>query len=111
MTEKRTKLETDRINALKSERNEIQEFRNRIVNDNATVAHDKLQKKLEFMQANGRLIEEKTEKHQKHEEEKYKERMNFFPFTHGEMLETQRKDINENMKIEIQQEFAKKMRA
>ena len=63
MTEKRTKLETDRINALKSERNEIKEFRNRIVNDNATVAHDKLQKKLEFMQANGRLIEEKTEKH------------------------------------------------
>ena len=47
----------------------------------------KLQKKLEFLDSNQALIEDKMEIIKKHEEEKYNERINYFPFTHGDAIE------------------------
>ena len=54
-----------------------------------------LKQKIDFMTANDELMKTKIEKKTKHEQEKHKERMNYFPFTHGDALESQRKALNE----------------
>jgi len=41
------------------------------------------------------MVVRKMEEVEKHNEEKYLERMNYFPFTHGDAIENQRKEINE----------------
>ena len=44
-------------------------------------------------------------------DEKIQDRMNYFPFTHGELLETQRKQIKENMKVELQENYKARVKA
>ena len=41
------------------------------------------------------MVVRKMEEVEKGNEEKYLERMNYFPFTHGDAIENQRAEINE----------------
>ena len=63
------------------------------------------------MTANNQMMADKTEMLNKQNEDKYLERMNFFPFTHGENIEMQRKEIGENQKQELNELFNKKQEA
>ena len=54
-----------------------------------------LKQKIDFMTANDELMKTKLEKKTKQDQEKHKERMNYFPFTHGDALEKQRQALNE----------------
>ena len=42
----------------------------------------------------------------KHNEEKYADQINYFPFTHGDAIEKQRKEIGEREKGELNENFA-----
>ena len=56
---------------------------------------DKTHKINAFIQANQILKDEKTERHSNEQRMKAIERVNYFPFTHGDMIEKQRKALNE----------------
>ena len=56
---------------------------------------DKTHKINAFIQANQILKDEKSERHSNEQRMKAIERVNYFPFTHGDMIEKQRKALNE----------------
>lgn len=68
---------------------QIKGLKSDLNNDQNRVQQDKLKKKIDFMQANEALKYEKNQKNQLNSEMKAKERMNFFPFTHGDSIEKQ----------------------
>ena len=76
------------------ERQEIREFRDKMVRNKLYLEGDKLQKQLDFVEANGELIGDKLTKSNIQNEERLNERISFFPFTHGEAVENQRAQIN-----------------
>ena len=53
-----------------------------------------------FITANQILKDEKHERHSNDVKLKAIERINYFPFTHGDMIEKQRKALNELQKHE-----------
>ena len=61
---------------------------------------DKVHKTNAFIQANQILKEEKNERQTNELKLKKIERVNYFPFTHGDMIENQRKALNELQKYE-----------
>ena len=61
---------------------------------------DKTHKTNAFIAANQILLDEKTERKDIEKKLKEIERLNFFPFTHGDMIEKQRKALNELQKHE-----------
>lgn len=66
-----------------------------MVQDSYYEATDKLLKKLEFVTVNDKLKQDKAILKDYYESTKARDRMNFFPFTHGELVEKQREQINE----------------
>lgn len=62
---------------------------------------DGLKAKLDFMSANDELMQSKLEKKTKVNEEKHTERMNYFPFTHGDAVERHRATIQEGQKRDL----------
>ena len=61
---------------------------------------DKVHKTNAFIQANQILKDEKNERQTNEQKMKAIERLNFFPFTHGDMIEKQRSALNELQKHE-----------
>jgi len=61
---------------------------------------DKTHKVNAFIQANQILKDEKSERQGNEIKMKAIERVNYFPFTHGDMIEKQRKALNELQKHE-----------
>ena len=61
---------------------------------------DKVHKTNAFIQANQILKDEKNERQTNEQKIKAIERLNFFPFTHGDMIEKQRSALNELQKHE-----------
>ena len=55
------------------------------------------------MSANDELMQSKLEKKTKAEQEKHKDRMNYFPFTHGDLVEEQRSTIQEERKKDLKE--------
>ena len=64
-----------------------------------------LQKKLEFLDSNQALIDDKAQGIKREQEEKNSEQPYHFPFTHGDAIEKQRKQIGEREKVELNQKF------
>lgn len=61
---------------------------------------DKVHKTNAFIEANRILKDEKQERTDNEVRMKSIERVNYFPFTHGDMIEKQRKALNELQKHE-----------
>jgi hypothetical protein len=84
-----------KVENIMDERKDLRDFKKKLMADKMFMHEDKLRKKLEFLNQNEQLINKKVYAKKKHHEEKYKERMNYFPFTHGDAIEKQRKDLAE----------------
>ena len=54
---------------------------------------DKLRKKLEFVSGNESLVSKKVWDTEKEAIEKITDKIDYFPFTHGEAIESQREEI------------------
>ena len=87
------------------ERKEIRDFRDKMIRNKLYMEGDKLQKKLDFVSANGDLIGEKLNLSNVQNEERLNERISFFPFTHGEAVENQRAQINSLQKEDLNRVF------
>lgn len=57
------------------------------------------------MSANDELMTKKLDKAEKYNNEKHMDRMNYFPFTHGDAIEEQRKNLAGTQKIELMEIF------
>ena len=66
---------------------------------------DRRRRRLEFLQGNEVLVQEKQQKVKQDYEQKMQERLNFFPFTHGEQLENQRLILKEIQKEDLQKTY------
>ena len=78
------------------ERKDLKDFRKRLVLDTKQAINDKLLQKIEFMAVNDSLMSDNIEKQLKFNDEKCYEKINYFPFTHGDAIEKQRKQIAED---------------
>ena len=58
-----------------------------MVEERANELEDKSLKQEAFIAANGLLMSEKQQRHIESEKSKALERINYFPFTHGDMIE------------------------
>ena len=74
--------------------------REKMVEEQKYEREDKSYKKEAFIKANGLLQEEKLMRKQKEDKTKALERINYFPFTHGDMIEKQREALQELQKHE-----------
>ena len=93
MQERENELLNEKVDEIMFERRLLRENKKQMVQDQYNFATDKLLKKLEFVSVNDRLKDAKVENKQQMLAEKENERLNFFPFTHGEVLERQREQI------------------
>ena len=87
------------------ERNEIQQWRQKLWEEQQHQARDKQLKQQALLQANQMLIDEKLQKEREHAENKSLERINYFPFTHGDLIEKQRHVLAELQKQELLHSF------
>ena len=71
-----------------------------MVEERANELEDKSLKQEAFIAANGLLMSEKQQRHLETEKSKALERINYFPFTHGDMIEKQRQALQELQKHE-----------
>ena len=71
-----------------------------MVEERANELEDKNLKQEAFIAANGLLMTEKQQRHIDAEKTKALERINYFPFTHGDMIEKQRQALQELQKHE-----------
>ena len=65
---------------------------------------------MDFMSSNDQILIDKIQKQVGENEENLKDRISFFPFTHGEAIEAQRKQMAEIHKKEHQEEYARRAR-
>ena len=93
MQERENELLNEKVDEIMFERRLLRENKKQMVQDQYNFVTDKLLKKLEFVSVNDRLKDAKVENKQQMLAEKENERLNFFPFTHGEVLERQREQI------------------
>ena len=82
------------------EQNLLQYQREQMFEEQTYESEDKVHKTNAFIQANQILKDEKNERQNNDIKMKAIERLNFFPFTHGDMIEKQRKALNELQKHE-----------
>lgn len=75
------------------ERRQVKEFIRKLASDNEFHEGDKLRKKLEFVSGNEKLVAKKVFDTEKEAVEKITEKIDYFPFTHGEAIESQREEI------------------
>ena len=76
-----------KIDKVMGERQDIAKFRQVMTEDAQKAVNDRLAAKVEFMSINDGLMSQKVEKSLKYNDEKYAERMNYFPFTHGDAID------------------------
>lgn len=69
--------------------------------DRLNLMSDEMKQKLEFMSANDELMKSKIEKIAKMKEDKHKDKMNYFPFVHGDAVEDRRSTIQESLKKDL----------
>jgi hypothetical protein len=62
-------------------------------------------KKLEFVSVNDRLVDAKIDKMNNEYLEKENDRINFFPFTHGESIERQRELIKRQQQAALHDQY------
>ena len=67
-----------------------------------------MRKKLEFVVANEELMGTKFTQSQMDNSERLNERINYFPFTHGEAIESQRKEIHDIQKQDLREAFKRR---
>ena len=70
--------------------------------------HAKMNQKMDFMSSNDQILIDKLQKQVGENDENIKDRISFFPFTHGEAIEAQRREMAEIHKKEHQEEHAKR---
>ena len=68
----------------------LEHQRELMVEERLNEIEDAQQKKDAFIKANGLLKDEKAAKKEKQAQEDALDRINYFPFTHGDMIEKQR---------------------
>ena len=78
----------------------LEHQRELMVEERANEIEDKKTKKEAFIKANGLLKEEKAAKKESIAKAEALERINYFPFTHGDMIEKQRSALQELQKHE-----------
>ena len=76
-----------KIDKVMGERHDIAKFRQVMTEDAQKAVNDRLAAKVEFMSINDGLMSQKVEKSLKYDADKYAERMNYFPFTHGDAID------------------------
>lgn len=106
MAEKQNKDLSNKVDKIMSERNQLRDLKKAVLKDTSTKQQTNQLKKLEFLDSNQALIEDKMQGIKKQNEDKYLDQMNYFPFTHGDAIEKQRKEIGEREKIELNEKFA-----
>lgn len=67
----------------------------KILEDQRNLAIDKVLKKQAFLQANQVLVDEKMRAKQNESNQEKMEKVDYFPFTHGDLIENQRKVLSE----------------
>lgn len=87
MAEKQNNKVSNKIDRIIEERKDLKDFRKRIIIDTKQAVNDKLLQKIDFMSANDNIMTEKIQKVLKYNDEKVNEKMNYFPFTHGDAIE------------------------
>jgi hypothetical protein len=108
MAEKNHKDVSTKVDQIMDERQQLKSIARTYLHDKMIIENQKLFQKLEFLDTNQALMDDKALLAQKQNEDKYLERMNFFPFTNGDAIERQRKVIGQRQKEEINQENARR---
>lgn len=80
-----------RVQKLLDEQEDIREFKMRLIYDIKQKNQEKMENRLDFMTANDDLMATKLKKQEKNNNEKYMDRINYFPFNHGDAIEDQRR--------------------
>ena len=85
-------------------------MKHKVLNDISWKQNEKLEAKMQFMKANENLMQKKNEKKSQFIEEKNAEITVHFPFTHGEAIEKQRKDMAKQQKEELLKNYSKQLK-
>ena len=86
----------------------LSERQEKILEDQRNLAIDKVLKKQAFLQANQVLVDEKMRTKQNESNLEKMEKLDYFPFTHGDLIENQRKVLSELQLQEIQRAIREK---
>ena len=89
MAEKQQREINEKVEAIMDERKMLKDFKRRCEIDQKNRKNDKILQKIEFVAQNDNIIAENCIKKLQSEEEKVNQKMNYFPFTHGDALEEQ----------------------
>ncbi|CDW72251.1 UNKNOWN [Stylonychia lemnae] len=108
---KQENKDTVRANKLDKEQREVQMLGDRLKLDQQKFKNDKLRKKLDFLQANEAMLLEKRMQNKMEQEQKLNDRLNYFPFTHGDTIEQQRQMIKDLQKQELIEQYQRKAEA
>lgn len=73
----------------------------RLKEDRERFKSDKLRKKLDFLSANEAMLLEKRMVRESEVQQRLMDRLNYFPFTHGDQIEQQRQMIRDIQKNEL----------
>ena len=98
MNEKHEKNINEKIEEIMEERKILKDFRKRCVIDRMNKENDKKLQKIELLTQNDRIMSENIVKKLKVHDEKVNEKINYFPFTHGDALEKQQSEVRNQMK-------------
>lgn len=69
------------------DRNVNRQFTKKLISDREFQEGDKLRKKLEFVAGNEALVTKKVAGFEQEMSDKFAEKIDYFPFTHGEAIE------------------------
>lgn len=89
----------------------MSKWRSRLWQEQMHEAKDKKMKQQALLEANGMLIAEKSTKQKEDAQNRSLERINFFPFTHGDLIEKQRHVLGELQKQELLKNFKERKAA
>eukprot|EP00347_Sterkiella_histriomuscorum_P003736 403363144 len=98
----------NKLYKLESEQKEVQMQTERLKMDQQRFKSDKLRKRFDFLQANEAMLHEKRMLKDTLQQQKLNDRLNYFPFTHGDQIEQQRQMINDIQKQELTELFQNK---
>lgn len=87
MTEKRDKDVNYKVDQVMGDRNVNRQFTKKLISDREFQEGDKLRKKLEFVAGNEALVTKKVAGFEQEMNDKFAEKIDYFPFTHGEAIE------------------------
>lgn len=88
-----------KVDTIMEERKKNRENRDRMVQDTLASQNEQFLKKCEFIEVNDKLKEDKKGLSDMAYKNKHKDKLSYFPFTHGEQIEMQRKEIKAQTKV------------